>query len=118
MDVVEDLGLTRSWDKFTIDFTHCHELLGTSYVATLDHFFWSEGLEDNVTDAGVLHLPDNQSDHSPIFCVLEYQDAQHQVHKQAQQNSDLIDREPARNRKLATRTLWRTEFASLLYPHQ
>ena len=27
-DMVEELGLRRSWTKFPIDFTHCHELLG------------------------------------------------------------------------------------------
>ena len=84
-DVVEELGLTRSWDKFAIDFTHCHELLETSHVSILDHFFWSAGLDENVTDAGVLHLPENQSDHSPIYCVLEYQDVHHEDHEEAKQ---------------------------------
>ena len=83
--MLEDLGLTKSWDKFVIDFTCCHALLGTSHVAILDHFFWSEQLEDSVVDAGVLHLPDNQSDHSPIYCVVEYQCVQQEVHAQAKQ---------------------------------
>ena len=57
-------------DKFVIDFTCSHELLGTCHVAILDHFFWSEQLQESVADAGVLHLPDNKSDHSPIYCVV------------------------------------------------
>ena len=84
-DLLHELGLTKSWDKFMIDFTCCHELLGTSHVSTLDHFFWNEMLEENVTDAGVLHLPDNKSDHSPIYCVLEFQDVQQEVQSQVYQ---------------------------------
>ena len=33
-------------------------------------FFWNSGLDSCVEDAGVLHSPDNRSDHSPIFCVI------------------------------------------------
>ena len=69
---MEDIGLSKSWDRFFIDFTCCHDLLGVSHVSTLDHFFWSEQLEDNVVDAGVLHFPDNKSDHSPIYCIVSF----------------------------------------------
>ena len=71
-DLLEDIGLSKSWDRFFIDFTCCHDLLGVSHVSTLDHFFWSEQLEDNVVDAGVLHFPDNKSDHSPIYCIVSF----------------------------------------------
>ena len=77
-ETVEDLGLTKSWDRFIVDFTCCHELYGVSHTSVLDHFFWSEMLGDAVTDAGVLHLPDNKSDHSPVFCVLDVE-VLHQV---------------------------------------
>ena len=65
-DTIDDLDLTMSWDKFNIDFTHCHEQMGTSYTSILDHFFWSETLNDGVKDAGVIHLPGHKSDHCPI----------------------------------------------------
>ena len=77
---LEELGLIRSWDRFVVDFTCCHEMLGTSHVATLDHFFWSDSLSKNVIDAGVLHRPENLSDHSPIYCVLQYPDVPGEVH--------------------------------------
>ena len=71
-DFIEELGLTCSWERFPIDFTCCHDILGVSHVSTLDHFFWSPQLDEYVTDAGVLHLTDNRSDHSPIFCAVRY----------------------------------------------
>ena len=74
---VEDLGLTKSWDNFEVDFTCCHEIAGVSYTSVLDHFFWSRVLGAAVADAGVLHLPDNRSDHSPIFCVLSLEGIHH-----------------------------------------
>ena len=76
---VEDMSLTRSWAKYDIDFTCCHEQLGVCYVSTLDHFFWSESLGELVLDAGVIHHPDNKSDHSPVYCVLEFQNVEQQV---------------------------------------
>ena len=45
-------------------------LNGVAHVCTIDHFFWNEAMNDLVEDAGVLHLVDNQSDHCPIYCVL------------------------------------------------
>ena len=66
-DSVTDLSLTRAWDRFPIDFTRCQDRLGVTYTSTLDHFFWSE----NVEEAGVIHHPDNKSDHSPIYCVID-----------------------------------------------
>ena len=69
-DFIEELGLTCSWERFPIDFTCCHDILGVSHVSTLDHFFWSPQLDEY--DAGVLHLTDNRSDHSPIFCAVRY----------------------------------------------
>ena len=41
--------------------THC----------TIDHFFWNNNLERKVLEAGVLRLPENTSDHSPIYCIIE-----------------------------------------------
>ena len=42
-----------------------------THVSTIDHFFWNQGCDANIIDAGVLHLPGNLSDHSPIYCTIE-----------------------------------------------
>ena len=70
-DTVTDLGLSRSWDRYNVDFTCYHDLLGEFHTSVLDHFFWSDAVCDAVVDAGVLHLVDNKSDHCPIYCVLD-----------------------------------------------
>ena len=86
-EAVDDLGLTKSWDKFEVDFTCCHEIAGVSFTFVLDHFFWSSTLGDAVADAGVIHLPDNRSDHSPTFCVLRLEGIRHDKHQQKQKPS-------------------------------
>ena len=78
-DILSDLNLVRAWDRFKIDFTHCHEQLGMSYTSILDHFFWNETLDNSVLDAGVIHLPCNKSDHSPIYCVIESEAVENNV---------------------------------------
>ena len=60
-----------SWDSFQVDFTHCHELENVTHVSTIDHFFWNEELSSQVLDAGVIHSHENNSDHSPIYCVVK-----------------------------------------------
>ena len=55
---------------FDADFSYVYEREGVSFVSLLDHFFVSEGLNSEIDEAGVIHSPDNSSDHSPIFCVL------------------------------------------------
>ena len=70
---------------FEVDFTCCHDLHGVSHVSTLDHFFWSEALDDLVVDAGAIHLPDNKSDHSPVYCVIEFSNIDRQAPVQVQQ---------------------------------
>jgi endonuclease/exonuclease/phosphatase family metal-dependent hydrolase len=67
---IDQNQLKKSWDKFPIDFTHVHEVDSTTYTSTIDHFMWTENLEQHIVDAGVLHLPNNLSDHCPIFCHL------------------------------------------------
>jgi hypothetical protein len=76
-DALTELGLHSAWNKFEIDYTAVHEMLGQTFTSTLDHFAWSESLESSVVDAGVLHLPDNKSDHSPIFCTVNMSAIQH-----------------------------------------
>ena len=72
--LVDDFALNKAWDNFEIDFTMCHEMDGSTFTSKIDHFFWSQGLNDVILDAGVLHLCDNMSDHSPIYCVLNVED--------------------------------------------
>ena len=70
-EALEELGLQRSWNQFEVDFTYTHDLLGQTFTSLLDHFFWNSDFSSSVTDAGVLHLPGNMSDHSPIFCTFD-----------------------------------------------
>ena len=67
---IDDNNFKTSWANFPIDFTHVQELNGKSYTSIIDHFMWSENLDETVTDAGVLHLVNNFSDHCPIYCQL------------------------------------------------
>ena len=79
-----DLGLSRSWDDYDVDFTCCHDIAGVSHTSILDHFFWNKGLGDAVRDAGVVHHPDDHSDHCPIFCVLSLDSIVHDVKESSQ----------------------------------
>ena len=78
-ELVDELKLLTAWDSFQVDFTCTHEVAGQSYVCKIDHFFWSENLNDGVEEAGVIHHIDNTSDHNPIFCVLESLDITEEV---------------------------------------
>jgi hypothetical protein len=60
--------MNMSWSKFGVDFTHVSVRNDVTFVHTLDHFLWGEGTDDAIIDAGVIHLVENESDHSPIFC--------------------------------------------------
>ena len=74
--VLHELGLHQGWDRFDIDYTAAHDMLGQTFTSTLDHFIWSPSLDKSVLDAGVLHLPDNKSDHSPIYCKISFSSIQ------------------------------------------
>ena len=67
-DFVERVGLISVWDKFPVSFTHVHTDLKSTSI--LDNFLVNERLLDLVEDAGVLHLGDNLSRHSPIMLKL------------------------------------------------
>ena len=67
-DALTSLDLKSLWTKFPVDFTFCSPS-DTSF-STLDHFLISEDLENIVSDAGVIHLGDNVSGHSPIYLKL------------------------------------------------
>ena len=59
-ETLDEVGLLSAWDRFDIDFTATHELLGQTFTSILDHFFWSSNLNSSVVDAGVMYLPDNK----------------------------------------------------------
>ena len=69
-DFIKELNIEKSWDKFSIDFTHANDVNGTTYTSIIGHFFWSEATGSSVIEADVLHLPNNLSDHCPIYCKL------------------------------------------------
>ena len=62
------IGLYSVWEKFPVGYTHIHTDLKSTSV--LDNFLVNERLLDLVEDAGVLHLGDNLSRHSPIMVKL------------------------------------------------
>jgi hypothetical protein len=69
-EAVSESNLCVTWERYPTDFTHTYEREGTTHVSTLDHFFLSEQLMNTVCDAGVLHHPDNSSDHEAVYCVF------------------------------------------------
>ena len=66
---LDKIGLFQAWKRFEVDFTHTYELNNQSFVSKIDHFFWSESLDEAIVDAGVIHSSQNPSDHCPIYCV-------------------------------------------------
>ena len=68
---VNEQNLVRSWDQFDVDYTHEFNVRDTTYTSTIDHFFWNHCLSSNIPNAGVIHLANNLSDHSPIYCVIQ-----------------------------------------------
>ena len=67
---LEDLKLLKAWDRFPIDFTHYQEVGDVTHTSTVDHIVWNEASENMVDEAGVVHIPENTSDHCPVFCVV------------------------------------------------
>ena len=42
-------------------------------MSTIDHFFVNDDIVTKIKDAGVIHHPDNMSDHSHIYLKLDVQ---------------------------------------------
>ena len=82
-----DNNFSLSWNKFPVDFTHIQEIDGKSSSSVIDHFLWSQNIDDLVVDAGVLHLVSNFSDHCPIYCCIE-------VDKMGQEPAHLVKQSP------------------------
>ena len=64
-------GLVSLWTKFDVDFTHEFEIEDQTFTCTIDHIVCNEDLAGTVIDAGVIHMAENTSDHSPIHCVMD-----------------------------------------------
>ena len=56
---------------FDIDHTYTVEVNGLTFTSTIDHFCFDEGISNAISDAGVLYLPGNFSDHCPIYCKIK-----------------------------------------------
>ena len=67
-DALEEINVVSVWNNFPIDFTYCSPTEAS--FSTIDHSLVSEGLESSIRDAGVIHLGDNVSGHSPIYLKL------------------------------------------------
>lgn len=75
-EFIDEHGIIKSWDKHEVDFTHLTVRDEQTYTSTIDHFFWDETCDKIIKEAGVLHHPDNMSDHSPIFCKINVSDSE------------------------------------------
>ena len=71
-ECVQRIGLKSVWDRFPVSYTHIHTDMKATSV--LDHFLINERLLEYVEDAGVMHLGDNLSRHSPIMLKLRVGD--------------------------------------------
>ena len=71
-EFVQRIGLKSVWDRFPVSYTHIHTDMKSTSV--LDHFLVNERLLEFVEDAGVMHLGDNLSRHSPIMLKLRVGD--------------------------------------------
>ena len=65
-------NMFKAWDTYPIDFTHENSINDITYVSTIDHFFWNNNLSRDVSEAGVIHLAENTSDHHPIYCTIHF----------------------------------------------
>ena len=43
-----------------------------SHVSTVDHIVWNEATNDAIDEAGVIHIPENLSDHCPVYCKMNF----------------------------------------------
>ena len=75
VDIVRDFmasnNLLSLWDMFECDFTFSqHQIrngLSNCYYSTIDHFFVNDGFAQITSEASVLHLGENLSNHAPIL---------------------------------------------------
>ena len=70
-EYINEKKLVKSWNKFEVDFTHVHYINENAHTSIIDHFFWNVSIDQSIVDAGVIHLSENLSDHSPIYLVVK-----------------------------------------------
>ena len=70
---IDQNEFSNSRDRFPTDFIHAYvsDIKNVSHTSNIDHCIWSSDLREHITDAGVLHLTTNLSDHCPIYCKLK-----------------------------------------------
>ena len=96
-------SLIKSWDNFSIDFTHIFEVDGVHHTSTIDHFFWNEKLSNSIVEADVLHLPDNTSDHCPIYCQINIENLFPTELSTTLGNQNLVGKKLTLNKRKITR---------------
>ena len=67
---VNEYQFTKAWDNFYVDFTHYQDTGDITHTSTVDHILWNDATSETIVDAGVIHIPENTSDHCPVYCVV------------------------------------------------
>ena len=67
-EAIEEINVKSVWNKYPVDFTYCSPTEVS--FSTIDHSLVTETLDSSIKDAGVIHLGDNVSGHSPIYLKL------------------------------------------------
>ena len=70
-EFISEINVIKSWNRFDVDFTHVSVVNDVTHTSTIDHFFWNNTCNSLIKEAGAIHLPENMSDHSPIYCKLD-----------------------------------------------
>ena len=71
-EFVEDTQMFDIWKMFPVDFTYSFECEnGRSSFIVLDHIFTLKRSENDIIDAGVLHLVQNLSDHEVNYVKIK-----------------------------------------------
>ena len=107
---IKEKELRKSWDKFKVDYTHVTEVMGKTFTSVIDHFCWSDGIEDNVIDADSLYLLHNMSDHCPIYCLIRVDS----LRTRPQETSFARNRPSWKNASLEQRTCFQLKLKNAL----
>ena len=116
-EFIEERRLVKSWEKHPIDHTHVYEKEGMTYTSTIDHIFWSENMCGQIQEADVLHMPNNLSDHSPIFCKVKIENITVTNIQEKQNKSPKINWNKASGEDIGNyKCLLTRKLASINYP--
>ena len=103
---ITENNMYKSWDKYPIDYTHACEVNEVTFTSTIDHFVWSEGIDSNIIDAGVLHLPQNLSDHCPIYCVVKVGGLSARPRVDLETKKDLVGKKHHKDKKTTSMQMY------------